>query len=209
MPSRPCLRCGQLTRTGSYCKRHTPSRFNPARGSGGRAATFRRKTLALTGGRCAVCGSDDRVQAHQLHPGRRRPAPGHRGTSLRPLPPRRRADEAAGAHVIVHAECSCGAPLTRRATARDEWKYVDASGHTLVAYPPIPWTELRAHDIAEYSRLSAAHNLGYLPTCHVHHPAHPVHGPLQQATPYCCATPMFLAPSGWRCREKCARMVAF
>ena len=67
MPSKPCLTCGALSAS-SYCPKHTPSRFNAARGSGGRAATFRRKTLATTGGTCAWCGSTDRVQAHHVVP---------------------------------------------------------------------------------------------------------------------------------------------
>ena len=69
MPRRPCLRCGALSNS-SYCPRHTPeyAKRNPKRGSGGKAATFRRRTLAKTGGVCAVCGSDDRVEAHHLHP---------------------------------------------------------------------------------------------------------------------------------------------
>jgi hypothetical protein len=66
---RPCLRCGTLT-SGSYCPHHTPAykRMNPKRGSGGKAATFRRRTLAQTAGRCAVCGSADGVEAHHLRP---------------------------------------------------------------------------------------------------------------------------------------------
>lgn len=66
MPYRSCLTCGALIRSGSYCRRHRPSRFNPARGSGGKAATFRRRTLAKTGGACALCGSTDGVQAHHV-----------------------------------------------------------------------------------------------------------------------------------------------
>jgi predicted restriction endonuclease len=64
MPQMPCLTCGTLT-TGSYCPRHKrvppQSRY---RGTG--QAAFRRRTLAKTDGRCAVCGSTDRVVAH--HP---------------------------------------------------------------------------------------------------------------------------------------------
>ena len=67
MPARPCIRCGALTPSGSYCPRHRPSRFNRAkRGSGWQASRFRKKTLAATGGRCAVCGSTDGVEAHHL-----------------------------------------------------------------------------------------------------------------------------------------------
>ena len=70
MPARPCLVCGARIASGSYCRRHTPAyaKRNPRRGSGGKAATFRRRTLAQTGGLCAVCGSDDRVQAHHIEP---------------------------------------------------------------------------------------------------------------------------------------------
>lgn len=54
--------------SGSYCAAHVPSRFNPARGSGGKAATFRRRTLSKTGGVCARGGSGDRVEAHHDAP---------------------------------------------------------------------------------------------------------------------------------------------
>ncbi len=65
MPSTPCLTCGALT-SASYCKRHRPSRVSPGRGSGGAAARFRAATLAKTQGRCALCGSTDRVEAHHI-----------------------------------------------------------------------------------------------------------------------------------------------
>ena len=68
-PARPCLRCGALTHDGSYCRRHRPhSRRHPGRVSGGRAATFRRAVLAPSGGRCAVCGSAENVEAHHVRP---------------------------------------------------------------------------------------------------------------------------------------------
>lgn len=63
---RPCLTCRRLTRSGSYCPAHTPSHVSPGRGSGSRAAAFRRATLAKTEGRCARCGSTDRVEAHHV-----------------------------------------------------------------------------------------------------------------------------------------------
>ncbi len=68
MPSVPCLTCGRLVPKGSsYCPRHAPSRFNHAkRGSGWQASRFRARVLAQTGGRCAACGSTDRVQAHHV-----------------------------------------------------------------------------------------------------------------------------------------------
>lgn len=70
MPSRPCLRCGALG-PASYCRAHQPDRSGSGalRGSGGKRATFRRRTFALTGGRCAVAGCRtplDRVQAHHV-----------------------------------------------------------------------------------------------------------------------------------------------
>lgn len=68
MSSRPCLDCGALS-SESRCPRHRRSTFNyKLRGSGGRAATFRRRALAKTDGACAVCGSRDRVQAHHVGP---------------------------------------------------------------------------------------------------------------------------------------------
>ena len=70
-PTRPCLRCGRLLGSGSYCRAHrpdkrSPDKRSPGRGSGGRAATFRRKVLAKTGGRCAVCGVKEGVEAHHV-----------------------------------------------------------------------------------------------------------------------------------------------
>ena len=62
----PCLRCGELTRDGSYCRTHDPRRKHGRRGSGGKQATFRRRTLKRTGGRCSRCGSRHQVEAH--HP---------------------------------------------------------------------------------------------------------------------------------------------
>jgi hypothetical protein len=95
---RPCLSCGKLIDGGSYCAPHDPRprrrRFNPARGSGGKAATFRRKTLALTGGRCAVCGSTDRVAAPPPGAGGRRPDAGGRRAAVPRLPRQGRAREA-------------------------------------------------------------------------------------------------------------------
>jgi 5-methylcytosine-specific restriction endonuclease McrA len=65
MPKTPCLTCGTLT-SGSYCPRHTPSRFNPRRGSSTVRDRFRRLTLAKTGGACARCGSTLNVHAHHV-----------------------------------------------------------------------------------------------------------------------------------------------
>jgi hypothetical protein len=38
-----------------------------AASSSGRQATFRRRTLAATGGACAICGATEGVQAHHVH----------------------------------------------------------------------------------------------------------------------------------------------
>jgi hypothetical protein len=65
MPLTPCLTCGALT-TGSYCPRHRPDRRSRYRGKRHEQRAFRKRTLAKTGGACAVCGSTDRVVAH--HP---------------------------------------------------------------------------------------------------------------------------------------------
>ena len=66
MPSKPCLTCGKLG-PGSYCKKCQPSRFNKKlRGSGGKAASFRRRTLKAYGDACLICGSRDGVEAHHL-----------------------------------------------------------------------------------------------------------------------------------------------
>jgi hypothetical protein len=62
MQLKPCLVCGELSRE-SRCERHVVNR-----GSSGKQATFRRRTLRATGGRCAACGSADRVEAHHLRP---------------------------------------------------------------------------------------------------------------------------------------------
>jgi 5-methylcytosine-specific restriction endonuclease McrA len=61
-----CLNCGRLIRGGSYCARCQPSRFDPRRGSGGRARAYRKRVLGQTGGSCVICGSTDRVEAHHL-----------------------------------------------------------------------------------------------------------------------------------------------
>ena len=64
---KPCITCGRLG-PGSYCRRHRPSRLDPRRGSGPARAKFRRETLSKSGGRCAVCGSPEGVEAHHVQP---------------------------------------------------------------------------------------------------------------------------------------------
>jgi predicted restriction endonuclease len=73
---RPCIEpgCPALIREGSRCRKHRlkqkprKRRRSAARGSGGIAEKFRRAVLAKTGGRCAVCGSTDSVEAHHVVP---------------------------------------------------------------------------------------------------------------------------------------------
>jgi 5-methylcytosine-specific restriction endonuclease McrA len=48
----------------AYCEA-TRERVTPGRRD---AAGFRRRTLAITGGACAICGSRDNVQAHHPTP---------------------------------------------------------------------------------------------------------------------------------------------
>jgi hypothetical protein len=70
VPLRPCLVCNALS-DGSYCPRHRPARTGrPRPGSGGKAATFRRRTLAKTAGRCAIPSCKTPlwdVMAHHVH----------------------------------------------------------------------------------------------------------------------------------------------
>ena len=60
---KPCLVCGRLT-TGSRCELHRKRPNDPRRGSGAARRRFRQAALRKTGGRCARCGSRDRVEAH-------------------------------------------------------------------------------------------------------------------------------------------------
>lgn len=78
MPSRPCLTCGALVTSGSYCQRHEPrraSRQTPGRGGGSAAARFRSAVLAKAGNRCEWISGDDvrctmtlHLEAHHVLP---------------------------------------------------------------------------------------------------------------------------------------------
>jgi 5-methylcytosine-specific restriction endonuclease McrA len=68
---RPCLGCGRLIGSGSRCDRcKLPSKrtTHPNRGSGWEVERFRRAVLKRSGGRCQLCGSSERVQAHHRVP---------------------------------------------------------------------------------------------------------------------------------------------
>ena len=65
MPRTPCLGgCGRLIPRGSYCSRCAKARQLAKRGSSGKQATFRRRTLKRTDGRCARCGLPATVAHH-------------------------------------------------------------------------------------------------------------------------------------------------
>jgi len=68
MPLRPCLRCGTLTRSGSYCAAHAPAQSSTAwRGGSTRAwRQLREQVLMRDGRRCIRCGSTDRLEVHHL-----------------------------------------------------------------------------------------------------------------------------------------------
>lgn len=71
MPSKPCLRCGDLTTDGSYCTRHRPVSLGGSsakRGNGWARQRWAREVRAKTGGACARCGSPRGVQAHHVLP---------------------------------------------------------------------------------------------------------------------------------------------
>lgn len=101
MPARPCLGCGDLIAAGAYCRRCRPEgvRFNAAQGTLHDARVFRHRTLVLTGGRCARCGSTDRVLGVSPRARRRRPKPDRRHAAV-PPPPRARG----GTHSLTAAD---------------------------------------------------------------------------------------------------------
>jgi hypothetical protein len=100
---------------------------------------------------------------------------------------------------VPDAVCYCGETVSAVPAGPRDWAYVDTAGRTIVDLPQPDWDWLRRNDIAEYSRLSAAANLGYLPTCHVHQPTRQL-SKFRGSVPWCCAEPMRLTPSGWECR---------
>lgn len=65
---RACLgRCGRILTKGSYCRRCDPNRGRRRATPGRRgAAKFRREVLARAGGRCAICGTREGVEAHHV-----------------------------------------------------------------------------------------------------------------------------------------------
>lgn len=68
MALRPCLTCGQLTRTGSYCPAHTPAQGSRAwrAGSTRQWRGLRAQALLRDGHRCRNCGTVDGLHVHHL-----------------------------------------------------------------------------------------------------------------------------------------------
>jgi len=109
---------------------------------------------------------------------------------------------------VVEAVCGCGTAMRLAAdNAVDEWRWepLDGSPRTVEIGLPDGVTDsymlvnyLRDRDIAAYSALSAALDLGANPFRHVHHPADVPSfvGPV----PEHCGSPMWMRPSGWQCR---------
>jgi hypothetical protein len=103
------------------------------------------------------------------------------------------------------ATCArCGATL-RRVPNGDEWCWVDAHGSEYGYTGPAEaledpggwWARLKRDDIAAYSVLSCAQDLGMLGWWHFHHAAGE---PTASPVPWCCGMPMWYRPSGWWCR---------
>lgn len=73
MPQRPCLKCGALTREGSWCPAHTPPPWRN-RSASSRAAKrpgwnkLRDACLHRDGNACVVCGATEGLAAHHLVP---------------------------------------------------------------------------------------------------------------------------------------------
>jgi hypothetical protein len=77
MPQRPCLKCGRLTPSGSYCAEHQPDnqreRSTPGRSSRPQAR-FSQSVIERAGGRCEWqengqrCEATANLQAHHLAP---------------------------------------------------------------------------------------------------------------------------------------------
>lgn len=64
MTLRPCLTCGRLTPSGSYCPKHQPLK-RPSPSSSNRPSPHARKRVKeRDGGRCQACGSTVGLRVH-------------------------------------------------------------------------------------------------------------------------------------------------
>jgi 5-methylcytosine-specific restriction endonuclease McrA len=74
VPLKPCLRCGRLTPSGSYCPlhepRHHPSgfRLRPSPSSRSRPSGKLRRTVLARDKRCVHCGSTVNLRLHHVLP---------------------------------------------------------------------------------------------------------------------------------------------
>jgi len=68
MALKPCLRCGTLTRSGSYCAAHAPAQSSTAwRGGSSRAwRRVREQVLQRDGRRCVRCGQTAGLEVHHV-----------------------------------------------------------------------------------------------------------------------------------------------
>jgi len=65
-PFRPCLRCGRLSRAGSYCPACTShTGWTPTRNRAAQAR-FRKAVLARDGYRCVICGETRDLRAAHI-----------------------------------------------------------------------------------------------------------------------------------------------
>jgi hypothetical protein len=138
-----------------------------------------------------------------------RPAPPAQTASCAPPRPPPPAGPPPGGHRCVGgAGCTPGTPLRQVPAGDLDWTFVDPAGaSTTSAYPagyledPARWwSELAERDIATYSALSAAVDLGWWSWWHRHQPAPGTGRPYEGTVPVCCGRPMHLVPVGWRCR---------
>jgi hypothetical protein len=63
MAPRPCLRCGRLIPSGSYCRAHRPGRD---RQRGYAWADLRQRVLEVHGHRCVCCGATGELEIHHI-----------------------------------------------------------------------------------------------------------------------------------------------
>lgn len=69
MPRRPCLKCGTLIPSGSYCPRHKPRRYRPPGALSERMwRKLREEVLARDGYACTSCGTAEDLEAHHIVP---------------------------------------------------------------------------------------------------------------------------------------------
>lgn len=69
MPQRPCLKCGALISSGSYCPPHKPRQYRRRGELPVRAwRELRAQVLARDGAACTSCGATEELEAHHIVP---------------------------------------------------------------------------------------------------------------------------------------------